>query len=78
MVAYVGSTPIRTVARPIAVIVTRNVYFRPMMSPRAPKTTAPNGRTRKPAAYAANPESCTAVGLSPGKKSGARNGVRVA
>jgi len=37
----------------MVVIVTRNVYFRPMMSPRAPKMTAPNGRTRKPAAYAA-------------------------
>ena len=78
MSAYVGRSPIKTVERPIAVMVTRNVYFRPMMSPRAPKMTAPNGRTRKPAAYAAKPESCTAVGFVPGKKSGERNGVSVA
>ncbi len=67
-----------TVEVPIALMVTRNVYLRPMMSPSAPKTTAPKGRTRNPAAYAANPESWTAVGLSPGKKSGERNGVSVA
>ena len=76
--AYVGRRPTRTVAMPMTVIVTRNVYLRPMMSPSAPKTTAPNGRTRKPAAYAANAESAEAVGLSLGKKIGARNGVSVA
>jgi len=48
--AYVGRKPTRTVATPMTVIVTRKVYFRPMMSPSAPKKTAPNGRTRNPAA----------------------------
>ena len=62
----------------MAVIVTRKVYLRPVMSPSAPKITAPNGRTRKPAAYVTNADNWTAVGLSPGKKSGERNGVRVA
>src|SRR5438046_517559 len=75
--ACVGSTPTSTVASPITVIVTRNVYLRPMMSPSAPKNTAPNGRTRNPAAYAANAASAEAVGLSLGKKIGARNGVSV-
>src|SRR5258708_40068032 len=59
-------------------IVKRNAYLRPMTSPMRPKTTAPNGRTRKPAAYAAKAESADAVGLSFGKKIGARNGVSVA
>ena len=76
--AYVGRKPTRTVARPMTEMVTRNVYFRPMMSPSAPKKTAPNGRTRNPAAYVANADSSDAVGLSLGKKIGAKNGARVA
>jgi hypothetical protein len=32
------------------VMVTRNVYLRPTRSPTRPNTSAPNGRTRKPAA----------------------------
>ena len=34
----------------ITVMVTRKVYFRPTRSPIRPKTSAPKGRTRKPAA----------------------------
>jgi len=62
----------------MTVIVTRNVYLRPMMSPSAPKKTAPNGRTRNPAAYVANAERSDAVALSLGKKIGAKNGASVA
>ena len=36
------------------VIVIRNVYLRPTMSPIRPKITAPNGRTAKPAAKASS------------------------
>ena len=59
-------------------IVTRNVYFRPTRSPMRPKKIAPNGRTRKPAAYVANAERSAAVSLPLGKKSAAKNGARVA
>jgi len=76
--ACVGSSPTTTVAPPMIEIVSRNAYLRPTTSPIRPKTTAPNGRTRKPAAYAAKADKSCAVGLSLGKKSGARNGVRVA
>ena len=38
------------VDRPMIRMVTRNVYLRPIMSPRRPKKMAPNGRTMKPAA----------------------------
>src|SRR6185295_11502081 len=34
-------------------MVIRKVYLRPTMSPMRPNSSAPNGRTRKPAAYAA-------------------------
>ena len=33
-------------------IVTRNVYLRPTRSPMRPNTSAPNGRTKNPAANA--------------------------
>src|SRR6476620_8455804 len=45
-----GSTPMKNVPMPIRVIVTRNVYFRPIKSPKWPKISAQNGRTAKPAA----------------------------
>lgn len=47
-----GSTPTRKVELPMMMMVTRKVYFRPTMSPMRPNTSAPNGRTRKPAANA--------------------------
>ncbi len=34
----------------MTVMVTRKVYLRPTMSPMRPNTSAPNGRTRNPAA----------------------------
>ena len=52
--AYVGKIPIRVVPRPMIEIVRRNAYFLPTKSPIRPKTTAPNGRTAKPAAKVAS------------------------
>ena len=40
------------VVRPMIRIVIRKVYFRPIRSPKEPNTSAPNGRTMKPAAKA--------------------------
>ena len=59
-------------------IVTRKVYFRPTMSPIRPNTSAPNGRTRNPAAYVTNADNSAAVALPLGKNSAAKNGARVA
>jgi hypothetical protein len=42
------------VDRPMIRMVTRKVYLRPIMSPRRPNTSAPNGRTMKPAAKASS------------------------
>jgi hypothetical protein len=50
MLAYVGRRPTAAVALPMTTIVIRNVYLRPTRSPIRPKTSAPKGRTRKPAA----------------------------
>ena len=52
---------------PMIMIVTRKVYLRPIMSPRRPKTSAPNGRTRKPAAKAISAAMNAAVGSSAAK-----------
>ena len=38
------------VADPIMVMVRRNAYLRPILSPSLPKTSAPKGLTAKPAA----------------------------
>ena len=46
-------------------IVTRKVYLRPIMSPRRPKNTAPNGRTAKPAANASSAKMKALVSLRP-------------
>ena len=56
------------VDRPMIRIVTRKVYLRPIMSPRRPNTSAPNGRTRKPAAKAISAAMNAAVGSRPLKK----------
>jgi len=53
------------VDRPISRIVTRKVYLRPIMSPRRPKTSAPKGRTRKPAAKASSAKMKAADGSRP-------------
>ena len=44
----------KNVPTPISVMVTRKVYLRPTRSPSRPKTSAPNGRTAKPAAKASS------------------------
>jgi hypothetical protein len=48
----VGRMPTTKVEAPMIRMVTRKVYFRPTRSPSRPKTSAPKGRTRKPAAKA--------------------------
>jgi hypothetical protein len=48
----VGRMPTMKVEVPMITMVTRKVYLRPTRSPRRPKTSAPKGRTRKPAAKA--------------------------
>jgi hypothetical protein len=63
---------------PMSVIVTRNVYLRPIMSPRRPKMRAPNGRTAKPAAKASSVKmNRTFSGKSGVKKYFARNAANV-
>jgi len=57
----------------MSVIVTRNVNFRPMMSPIRPKNAAPNGRTAKPAPKVASDERSAATSLPGGKNCVAKN-----
>ncbi len=45
-------------------MVIRKVYLRPIMSPRRPNTSAPNGRTAKPAAKASRAKMNCEVSLS--------------
>jgi hypothetical protein len=52
------------VDRPMIRMVTRKVYLRPIMSPRRPNTSAPKGRTMKPAAKASSEAMNAAVGSS--------------
>jgi hypothetical protein len=54
IVAALGSRPTRNVDRPMIMMVTRKVYLRPTMSPTRPNTSAPKGRTKKPAANASS------------------------
>ena len=68
-VSNVGSNPMAAVATPINVIVTRNVYLRPILSPKYPNKIAPNGRTPNPAPNIASDANVAAVGLSAGKNS---------
>ena len=75
---YVGSRPTANVDAPMNRIVTRNVYLRPTRSPMRPNTSAPKGRTRKPAAYAAKADSSAAVWLPGGKNSAAKKGASIA
>jgi hypothetical protein len=48
-------------------MVIRNVYLRPTRSPNRPNTSAPNGRTAKPAANASSAKMKAAVSLTPEK-----------
>ncbi len=52
---------------PIKMSVIRKVYFLPIRSPSLPKTRAPKGRTRNPAAKVARVERRAAVGFVLGK-----------
>lgn len=52
------------VDKPISRMVTRKVYLRPIMSPRRPNTSAPNGRTMKPAAKASSEKMVREAGSS--------------
>ena len=45
-------------------MVTRKVYFRPIMSPSRPKSSAPNGRTARPAAKAISAKMKAGVGFA--------------
>lgn len=48
-------------------IVMRKVCLRPIVSPSRPKTSAPNGRTKKPAAKASSAKMNPVVSLTPEK-----------
>ena len=56
------------VDRPMIRMVTRKVYLRPIMSPRRPKTRAPNGRTMKPAAKASSAKMKADAGIEAGEE----------
>ena len=68
MDAKPGSRPIANVAKPIRTMVITKVYLRPTRSPRRPKTTAPSGRTAKPAAKLSKVKMNAAAGFTPEKK----------
>ena len=55
------------VDRPMMPMVTRKVFLRPTMSPIRPNTSAPNGRTAKPAANAARAKMKPVVSFTPEK-----------
>ena len=48
-------------------MVIRKVYLRPTRSPSRPNTSAPNGRTKKPAAKASSAKMNAVVSLMPAK-----------
>ena len=62
---------------PISDMVTRKVYLRPIMSPRRPKISAPNGRTAKPAAKASSAKMKPTLAGTLEKKYFARNAPSV-
>ena len=59
--------PTIAVDRPMITIVTRKVYLRPTRSPKRPNNSAPNGRTKKPAANASKAKMNPVVSLTPEK-----------
>ena len=65
--AYEGSRPIANVDRPMSVIVMMNVRLRPVLSPMRPNSSAPRGRTAKPAANVSNAKMNAAVSLTAAK-----------
>src|SRR4051812_2057388 len=75
--AAVGRRPMRKVAVPIRLTVTRNAPLRPRRSPMTPKISAPSGRNAKPAANSASAASRAGVGASPEKKTLEMTGARL-
>ncbi len=67
MVAYDGSNPTSAVEAPMIRIVIRKVCLRPMRSPSRPNTSAPNGRTKNPAAKARSAKMYAVVSFTPAK-----------
>src|ERR1700754_3955616 len=59
--------PTMNVEAPMMMMVIRKVYLRPIMSPRRPNTSAPNGRTMKPAANASKAKMKAVLGSVPAK-----------
>jgi len=69
MRSYVGSSPIATVETPIVSSAATKVVFRPMRSPKCPKSAEPIGRARKAIPKVASELSIADVGSDAGKKS---------
>src|SRR3546814_12476166 len=70
-----GMKPMAAVARPMSVMVMRNVYLRPKRSPKEPNRAAHNGRKPKPTANQASESSNSMVAFTVGKKPRNRNSV---
>jgi hypothetical protein len=66
-VSYVGRQPTSAVDAPMITMVRRNVYLRPTRSPSRPNTSAPNGRTKNPAANASSANRNAVVSFIPEK-----------
>ena len=60
-----GSAPMATVAVPMAIMVIRKATLRPFRSPKAPKASAPSGRTKKPRAKVASARMKPVAGFTP-------------
>src|SRR3982751_5083906 len=75
--AKVGSRPMRKVAAPIRVTVTRKAPLRPSLSPTTPKISAPSGRKANPAANNPSAAMRAEVGSSPAKKTREMTGARL-
>src|SRR5207248_1500332 len=69
--------PIRKVAAPIRLTVTRNAPLRPSLSPTTPKISAPSGRKANPAANRPSAAISAGVGSSPEKKTLEMTGARL-
>jgi hypothetical protein len=67
--AYVGSTPMAAVARPMMSSDRTSIDLRPMRSPKWPKTMPPSGRAAKPTPKVASAASVPMVGSTFGKNS---------
>ena len=66
--SYVGSSPIRNVARPIPNRVRKSTVLRPIVSPRCPSTKEPTGRATYATPKVAREAIVAAAALPAGKK----------